>query len=245
MHLLRDLANCLIRQRLLETEELKLDKAYTTARSLDLAQRNSEQYLQNSSVAAAGCDINADSTLAAAPRFQRRNQPGQQEWSCYYCGSKNRHPLQRCPAQNVDNKCNRKGHYAKVCQNQDGNKNNSYSFGCTVSMATSSTSSNIEGYCVAYIQLQTCKYNNVNFTILSDLCADIILGQAFMELHSSITLSFGGELPPLSICSLACSNISPPTLFANLSDECHPIKTSSRRFVTRIGNSSIQRSRNC
>ena len=171
-----------------------------------------------------------------------------------------------------------------MCQNQDGNKNNSYSFGCavsagapgclkravkdilvnghkmsalidtgssenfisrsivekinlpfekgsgTVSMATSSTSSNIEGYCVAYIQLQTRKYNNINFTILSDLCADIILGQPFMELHSSITLSFGGELPPLSICSLACSNISPPTLFANLSDECHPIKTSSRRF---------------
>ena len=68
----------LIRQRLLETEELKLGTAYTTARSLDLAQRNSEQYLQNSSVAPAGADINADSTLAAAPRFQRRNQPGQQ-----------------------------------------------------------------------------------------------------------------------------------------------------------------------
>ena len=51
-----------------------------------------------------------------------------------------------------------------------------------------------------------------------------------MSQHRSITLTFGGDLPPLSICSLTLSNISPPTLFANLSEDCHPIATKSRRF---------------
>ena len=55
---------------------------------------------------------------------------------------------------------------------------------------------------------------------------------------------FGGELPPMSICSLATSTMSPPTLFANLSDDCHPIATRSRRFSNSDKNfidSEIQR----
>ena len=59
--------------------------------------------------------------------------------------------------------------------------------------------------------LQTQTYNDNKFTILDDLCADIALGQTFMEKHSAIMLSFGEDLLPLNICSLALSNVTPPT----------------------------------
>ena len=77
---------------------------------------------------------------------------------------------------------------------------------------------------------QNQKYADITLSILPDLCAGIILGQTFMKQHSNITIPFGGILPPLSICTLKTSQISPSTLFANLSKDSHPIATKSQRF---------------
>ena len=38
--------------------------------------------------------------------------------------------------------------------------------------------------------LQTQTYYDINFTLLDDLCADVTLGQTFMEKDSAIMLSF-------------------------------------------------------
>ena len=84
-------------------------------------------------------------------------------------------------------------------------------------------------YNIYGIALQTQTYNDIKFTILDDLCADIILGQTFMEKHRVIMLSFGGYLRPLYICSLAVSNVTPPTLFTHLSKDCHPIAPKSHK----------------
>ena len=81
----------------------------------------------------------------------------------------------------------------------------------TVSLATPNLKSEIKGYCILGMTLQTQTYNDNKFTILDDLCADIALGQTFMEKHSAIMLSFGEDLLPLNICSLALSNVTPPT----------------------------------
>ena len=51
-----------------------------------------------------------------------------------------------------------------------------------------------------------------------------------MEKHRVIMLSFGGYLPPLYICSLAVSNVTPPTLFTHLSKDCHPIAPKSHKY---------------
>ena len=101
--------------------------------------------------------------------------------------------------------------------------------GC-VSMASSALKTEIHGSFTAEIELVGKHYKNKSMLVLSDLCADVIIGQSFMKEHSSITLTFGGDLPPLSICALGPSSISPPTLFTNLSNDCHPIATPSRRF---------------
>ena len=74
-----------IRQRLLEDRSLTLKTAYDRARTLDLAQKNSEEYVRNVtpvySAATGGAEDEEDSIGAAN---SDRN-------TCYFCGN-NRHP---------------------------------------------------------------------------------------------------------------------------------------------------------
>ena len=100
----------------------------------------------------------------------------------------------------------------------------------TVSMATPNLKSEIKGYCILSVTLQAQTYNDTKFTILDGLCTDIILGQTFMKKHRAIMLSFGRDLPPLNICSLAVSNVTPPTLFSYLSKDCHFITTKRHKY---------------
>lgn len=105
-----------------------------------------------------------------------------------------------------------------------------YSGSSTVSMASTSLSAHITGYCILNIELQGLTYSRVRMSILSNLCCDVILGQDFMRQHESISVRFGGSKPPLNVCGLASSGIQPPSLFANLTSDCKPIATKSRRY---------------
>ena len=99
-----------------------------------------------------------------------------------------------------------------------------------VTMASSSHSSKIEGYCYADIILKDRVYTNIKFYILSNLCTDIILGQNWQQQHESVTLCFGGAAPPVSICGLSTLHVEPPPLFQFLAPECKPIASKSRRY---------------
>ena len=280
-----------IRQRLLENTTLTLTSAFDQARSLELAQKHSEQY--QSSLPQINAIHNSrkytDNKLTLPPSTKL----------CYFCGN-NRHPRSACPAQETTcHKCQKRGHFAKVCKSNKslavtksddilamisaGTTNclsyairkveiNGWNFSAlidtgssdnfinkyivdnfqipytkssgSVSMALSSLSTKIHGYCRVNMIFQNQKYTNITLSILPSLCADIILGQAFMKQHSNITIPFGGILPPLSVCSLKKSQISPATLFANLSKDCRPIATKSRRFSHVVSCSFNQKLRN-
>uniref|UniRef100_A0A5S6Q597 RNA-directed DNA polymerase n=1 Tax=Trichuris muris TaxID=70415 RepID=A0A5S6Q597_TRIMR len=99
-----------------------------------------------------------------------------------------------------------------------------------VRMASVSSTVTALGHTTATLLVKGRTYENVRLVVLPNLCVDVILGQDFQRLHESLTLSYGGELPPLTICSLAVLKVSPPRLFAHLSSDCHPIATRSRRF---------------
>ena len=99
-----------------------------------------------------------------------------------------------------------------------------------VTMASSSHSSRIEGYCYADIILKDRVYTNIKLYILSNLCTDIILGQNWQQQHESVTLCFGGAAPPVSICGLSTLHVEPPPLFQFLAPECKPIASKSRRY---------------
>ncbi|XP_054259721.1 uncharacterized protein LOC128984427 [Macrosteles quadrilineatus] len=101
--------------------------------------------------------------------------------------------------------------------------------GGEVSMASTTLRSSIKGYCKINLKLQDHTYKNVVFSVLTNLCSDIIIGHDILKRHSSLQVQFGGKESPLNICSVALANVEPVELFRNLSPDCKPIATKSRR----------------
>ena len=99
---------------MLENITLTLTQAFDQARALDLAQQNSERYVQTQiiqnpqtsyvePVRSESTPETNDPTMAAAKK------------KCMYCGN-DYHPRYHCPARNVTcHKCSKKGHFSKVC----------------------------------------------------------------------------------------------------------------------------------
>ena len=99
-----------------------------------------------------------------------------------------------------------------------------------VTMAASSFSSKIQGYCLADIILKEREYAKVKLFVLTNLCTNVILGQNWQEKHESIIIEYGGKSPSLTICGLSTINIGPPPLFQFLSEDCRPVAAKSRRY---------------
>lgn len=113
-----------------------------------------------------------------------------------------------------------------------------------ISMAAKSLKADIIGKCLVNIELNGELYSNVKLMVLPALCADILLGHDFLKLHKGIEILFGGSRPTLSVCGLTAMDITPPSLFAYLRDDCKPIATKSRRHSlndTEFIKSEIQR----
>ena len=96
---------------------------------------------------------------------------------------------------------------------------------------------------------------NLEFNILDNLCADVIVGQEFLKRHSRVVFKMGGSEPELIISSvasppLAAADLVSPRLFKYLSPDCSPVAAPSRRYsksdmhfirseITRLLNSDI------
>ena len=279
-----------IRQRLLENKTLDLKTAFDQARAFELAMRSSETYTATqpsvnsavptySDIPPSLTELPEASTVAAM----------EVENSCFFCGNA-RHPRSKCPARDVTClKCQKKGHFAKVCRGKPANprgrisaaawspslvtvptiltslskssatvcinglqvkalfdSGSSESFihpsivkeaaltvrpsSSTVSMATLASSVKICGTCIVDLVYQEQIYNDLSLSVLPGLCADLILGLDFQSQHESVIFQYGGSKPPLSVCSFSKLNVEPPEPFANLTSDCHPIATKSRRY---------------
>ena len=145
-----------IRQRLLENTTLQLQAAYDQARALDIAQKNSESYAPNrssipevTSEAAAvpqpNCggeendDILVDSLAAASIPYRKleKNSPKSKQQLCKYCGNNRHMSRSECPAKDVSClKCNRLGHFARVCLSKRNNNRSNDSTSAGVYLAS-------------------------------------------------------------------------------------------------------------
>jgi len=97
-----------IHQRLLENDELSLEKAVTLSRALEMAQKQSEAYSTPvesiNYVSADKIETEDEQSVIAVIRQK-----------CFFCGH-DRHPRNSCPAREaVCRNCDKKGHFAKVC----------------------------------------------------------------------------------------------------------------------------------
>ena len=101
----------------------------------------------------------------------------------------------------------------------------------TISMASVDLSSTTKGHCLVSLQHQDQTYNNFRLSVLPGLCTDLILGHDFLDQHQGLQMPFRGKKPIFSVCGLTAANVDPPALFENLTPDCRPIATKSRRFT--------------
>ncbi|KAL0840676.1 hypothetical protein ABMA28_015872 [Loxostege sticticalis] len=99
----------------------------------------------------------------------------------------------------------------------------------TISMASLNHTSLVEGQTCQTLTIGDHNYDNVNFLIVKNLCADIIIGHDVLGNHASLEFSFGGPKEPLHVCNVAEASVPAVPLFANVSPECKPIAVKSRK----------------
>ena len=255
---------------------------FDQARVLELAMKSSESYSAPNTLVNATAPASPskspncqDNTLAAARSTT--------SLSCYFCEN-SRHPRSKCPAKDATcAKCQKKGHYAKVCQSKAYSQVSAFmhspviatikcsvslyksmatvSFGKmkalvdsgstesfihpnlvkkagltirpasgAVSMASTTLSAEVIGFCATDLEYQNQKYIDLCFSVLPGLCAHLIRGLDFQSQLKSITFQYSGNQLPLAVCDFSTLNMDPAEPFANLTKDCHPIACNSCRY---------------
>ena len=110
-----------------------------------------------------------------------------------------------------------------------------------VGMASSSFSVQTLGDTTADLELLENTYPSCSFSVLENLCTDVVLGQRFLKQHSSVTFALNGPRKSLTITpsnlvanrgeiAVAAAELDPPRLFEFLLPGCKPIAAPSRRY---------------
>ena len=279
-----------IRQRLLENKVLDLGDIFDQARSLDIAFRNSESYVQQPAYVNSISSPPSATIVEAGTSDQQicASSEASSAKRCWNCGNA-RHSKAVCPARNaVCHNCSKTGHFAKCCKSksQSGfsasishptlamvapsdqvigglkkatisvvindaelkaliDSGSSGSFinpsvvsmlslplqksNLQVSMASANMHAAVNSCVMVDIDVNGKVYRRQKLFVMDQLCCDVILGLDFQGQHKSVVFEYGGEADPISICGLATVNVSPPRIF-NLTEDCKPIATKSRRF---------------
>ncbi|XP_054266993.1 uncharacterized protein LOC128989150 [Macrosteles quadrilineatus] len=99
-----------------------------------------------------------------------------------------------------------------------------------ISMASTSHVSSTLGHCTVDMVCDGHEYPLTKLLILTDLCADVVIGHDILRQHSAVELNFGGKRPPFNVCNLLRAKVSPPPLFDNLTNDVKPVAIKSRRY---------------
>ena len=99
---------------------------------------------------------------------------------------------------------------------------------CSINMASTSLTKKTQGHCIVPLLYKDRNYTQ-KLSLLPDLCADVVLGHDFLGKHSEVCFPFEGSQNPLKILGVAAANVEAPHLFENLTENCKPIATKSRR----------------
>ena len=108
----------------------------------------------------------------------------------------------------------------------------------SIGMASSEVSIPTCRIVVATFSFHNRTYPTTTFSVIKNLCSDVIVGQEFLKLHSSVTFVMNGPeealtIPPLKPQQLyvAAARLDPPHLFEFLLPECTPIASRSRKYT--------------
>ncbi|XP_026689427.2 retrovirus-related Pol polyprotein from transposon opus [Ciona intestinalis] len=107
----------------------------------------------------------------------------------------------------------------------------------SINMAAGNNPTKTFGRTKATLSFLGRKYVDVTFDIIEGLCADVILGQDFLKMHSEVTFKLGGDadkliIPyvPMEIAALSAGKVSPPRLFEFMDRHAQPYASRSRQY---------------
>ena len=107
----------------------------------------------------------------------------------------------------------------------------------SIGMASSEESIPTYGIVVATLSFHNRAYLTTTFSVIKNLCSDVIVGQEFLKLYSSVTFMMNGPealtIPPLKPqqLSVGVARLDPPRLFEFFLPECTPIASRSRKYT--------------
>ena len=82
-----------------------------------------------------------------------------------------------------------------------------------ISMATSSLSRRVIGYCMVNLELKENFYSKIKLLVMRNLSCEVVLEHDFLNQHSHLTIPFSGTKLALQICGLATAKVQYPSLF--------------------------------
>ena len=181
---IRGMSSSLIRQRLLENLSLSLDQAHTQARSLEMAEKQSQAYLQPRIPCASAPTDDAAIQLSATPKSPKK---------CFFCGS-DYHSRSECPAKDsVCKNCDKRGHFQRVClARKRSNNANSRTSSVTSSLSHTITASSPNCLSKAVTPV---KINGTSFSCLIDTGSSLsFINRSLVNLCNIKTKPFSGSV---------------------------------------------------
>jgi len=164
-----------IRQRLLERRELDMETAFDNARSLEMAEKQSQSYFPTThqfTAAASGIKPRDNSSCSEINEATSNTNDIPSiavvgSAKCYFCGY-GKHPRSRCPARDAICKtCGKKGHFQKVCRSGQPPINSNHNYSSATNHVLSVTSAAAAPECLQKAIIQV-SINNKSFSALVD-----------------------------------------------------------------------------
>ncbi|KAK3885091.1 hypothetical protein Pcinc_010642 [Petrolisthes cinctipes] len=192
-----------IRQRLLENKTLDLATTFDQARSLESAQKDSESYGAGpySRPVSATCEDKCESILENVSVLAATGA------KCFFCGL-SRHSRSKCPAREaMCHKCQKKGHFAKVCKSSSVIASFTPTDRATLAAVSSANYPRVLSKAVVEVSINGFKTNGL--------------------IDSGSSESF---IHPELAAHLSLKKLTHQNCFANLTADCHPVASRSRRY---------------
>jgi len=97
-----------------------------------------------------------------------------------------------------------------------------------VTLAETSVCMPIRGRCITHLLIENNEYSDDTFNVLDNLATDVIIGEKVFKEHESVTFTFEGHHPPLTLNALKKMSVPFPKPFSHLSENCQPIAEKPR-----------------
>jgi len=99
-----------------------------------------------------------------------------------------------------------------------------------VTLAETSVCVPIRGQCITHLLVENNEFSDVTFNVLDNLATDVIIGKKIFKEHESVTFTFEGHRPPLTLNALKKMSVPFPKPFSHFSENCRPIADKPRKY---------------